>query len=504
MRITNGMMINNTLSHINQNKLNVDKYNTQEATGKKIQRPSDDPVIAVRALRFRSQLAEMAQYLEKNIPDADAWLKLTEEILDGVSGTLSDMTKYINQGSNDTNFLDDREAIVKTLKGFRDTVFHDANQDYGGRRIFSGYKTDTDMTFFSTDKTVKYKIEENFTFSDFDTISKVFDGVDLKKPIAEIDAKDMPTDKTDIHRIRLAYDKLTPKTAAENTAGAAEAPVVTIDGAAATVKVISPDPNGNYVDETGTQVNPYKPGDNEIYFLADSGEMIFGVTQYQNMRNAEISVEYYKTGFEKGDLRPEHYFDCTRYEADGTTIDVEFESHQQDINYTINFNQRLKVNSEGRDLFSHDVLRDLDEVINAVQDLDLINDKITQIEKMQADPAYKNQEKELASMLKAAQKEYDLQQDIVQKRFEKSITLYTEHQRNVDAEIADIGSRDSRCQLNKARLTEQKTTLDELKSSNEDTNLPETIINLSAASMVYDASLSAASKVITKSLLDYL
>ena len=64
MRITNGMMINNTLSHINQNKLNVDKYNTQEATGKKIQRPSDDPVIAVRALRFRSQLAEMAQYLE--------------------------------------------------------------------------------------------------------------------------------------------------------------------------------------------------------------------------------------------------------------------------------------------------------------------------------------------------------------------------------------------------------------------------------------------------------
>ncbi len=333
----------------------------------------------------------------------------------------------------------------------------------------------------------------------------MFDGVDVTAdPLVEIDAKDMPTDKTDIHRIRLAYDKLTPKTAAGNTAGAAEAPVVKIDGTATAVKVISPDTNGNYVDETGAQVNPYKPGDNEIYFLADSGEMIFGVTQYQNMRNKEISVEYYKEGFEKGDLRPEHYFDCTRYEADGTTIDVEFESHQQDINYTINFNQRLKVNSEGRDLFSHAVLRDLDEVINAVQDLDLINDKITQIKKMQEDPAYKNQEKELASMLKAAQKEYDLQQDIVQKRFEKSITLYTEHQRNVDAEIADIGSRDSRCQLNKARLTEQKTTLDELKSSNEDINLPETIINLSAASMVYDASLSAASKVITKSLLDYL
>lgn len=103
-----------------------------------------------------------------------------------------------------------------------------------------------------------------------------------------------------------------------------------------------------------------------------------------------------------------------------------------------------------------------------------------------------------------AEKERALQGDIVQKGYEKSISLYSKHQATVDAEIADIGSRDSRLQLNKTRLTNQKTTLEDLKSSNEDINLPETIIQLSAASMVYDASLSAASKVITKSLLDYL
>ena len=37
---------------------------------KKISRPSDDPVIAIRALRLRSSLSQINQYYEKNIPDA--------------------------------------------------------------------------------------------------------------------------------------------------------------------------------------------------------------------------------------------------------------------------------------------------------------------------------------------------------------------------------------------------------------------------------------------------
>ena len=41
------------------------QYNTQ----KKIQRPSDDPTIAARALKYRTTLAEIDQYLT-NIKDA--------------------------------------------------------------------------------------------------------------------------------------------------------------------------------------------------------------------------------------------------------------------------------------------------------------------------------------------------------------------------------------------------------------------------------------------------
>lgn len=512
MRITNAMMINNTLSNINLNKLNVDKYNTQQSTEKKIQKPSDDPIVAVRALRFRSQLSELSQYLEKNIPDAESWLELTENALSGVSDTLSSMQGYMNQGANDSLDLTDREAVIDTLKQYREQIYQDANFDYGGRRIFTGYKTDIDMTFAATDKTVKYNMTEQFSYEDFDVITKIYNSVDITGTPAEIAPDDMPNDKTDIHRIRLAYDGL--MTGKETGALATDTPSLgTVDAngtvTPVTMKVIAAASNGKYYengDATGTEVNPYQPADDEVYFLADTGEIIMGSDAYQTLKDQNLSLTYSKTGFEKGDLRPEHYFDCTRYEADGSTVDVAFESYQQDINYTVNFNQKLKVNSEGKNLFGHDVVRDLDELISAVSELGLISDKIEQIKKMQEDPLYADDASQaaLASMKEAAEKEYDLQDDMLQKRFEKSLTLFAGHQATVDAEIADIGSRYNRLSLNKTRLTTQKTTLEDLKSTNEDTDLPETIIKLSAASMVYDASLSAASKVITKSLLDYL
>lgn len=523
MRITNGMMTNNTLSHINLNKLNVDKYSTQESTGKKIQRPSDDPIIAIRALRFRSQLTEISHYLDKNVKDAESWLSLTEEVLSGVSDTLSSMQKYLDQGANDPLDTQDRGAVIKTLKGYRDQIYQDANYDFAGRRIFSGYKTDTDM-IFATNENVKYQITEQLNYNDFDTISKVFNKVDISNGPEYIDSstndtdaaanngKPSPDDKTDIHRLRLAYEGLiTDKNGVVSPADFTLSPqgILTENGDACTMTVVAPAADGKYYvdgDPTKGEVDPYRPGDNEIYVLSDTGEVIFGVDAYKAYRNEPITVTYTKTGFDKGDLRPEHFFDCTRYKEDGTTEDVKFDSHQQDINYTINFNQKLKVNSEGKNFFSHDVMRDLDDLIDGLNELELIEDKIKNIDKMIADPGYAGEEdqKKLKSMKEAAEKERALQGDIVQKGYEKSISLYSKHQATVDAEIADIGSRDSRLQLNKTRLTNQKTTLEDLKSSNEDINLPETIIQLSAASMVYDASLSAASKVITKSLLDYL
>ena len=59
MRITNNMMLNNSMNNINGNKINVNNMNNQMSSQKKIQRPSENPVIAIRSLRLRSDLSEI-------------------------------------------------------------------------------------------------------------------------------------------------------------------------------------------------------------------------------------------------------------------------------------------------------------------------------------------------------------------------------------------------------------------------------------------------------------
>ena len=81
MRISNKMMTNNMLYNINSNKNSLSSLEEQYSTGLAIQRPSDDPIVAVRALKLRTNLTELNQYYEKNIPDAMSWMETTESAL---------------------------------------------------------------------------------------------------------------------------------------------------------------------------------------------------------------------------------------------------------------------------------------------------------------------------------------------------------------------------------------------------------------------------------------
>ena len=83
------------------------------ASQKKISKPSDDPIIAIRALSLRTSLAEVEQYLKKNVPDAKAWIKLTETSLDNMDGIYTDLVKLCTQGENDTFETTNRQAIVQ-------------------------------------------------------------------------------------------------------------------------------------------------------------------------------------------------------------------------------------------------------------------------------------------------------------------------------------------------------------------------------------------------------
>ena len=88
MRITNSMITLHSQNNINTTKGLVDTYNDQMTSQKKISKPSDDPVVAIRSLRLRDSLNEVEQYTDKNIPDAESWLEVTETSLSNMSNIL--------------------------------------------------------------------------------------------------------------------------------------------------------------------------------------------------------------------------------------------------------------------------------------------------------------------------------------------------------------------------------------------------------------------------------
>ena len=99
MRITNKIMQNNSVYNINQNKILQDKLNSQITTRQKVLKPSDDPVTAIRSLRLRSNLNQVSQYYQKNIPDAENWLDLTESSITTTVAIVTDMINEFQRGS---------------------------------------------------------------------------------------------------------------------------------------------------------------------------------------------------------------------------------------------------------------------------------------------------------------------------------------------------------------------------------------------------------------------
>lgn len=141
MRVTNSMMTSSLLTNISRNLNNLDTLYTQQASGKKIQMPSDNPIIATRALKFRTTVSETEQY-GRNVDQANSWLEITESAFNNINSIMERMKELCVQGSNDSYTADDRSKMLAELSSLGDQLKSEMNVSYMGRYVFSGYKTD--------------------------------------------------------------------------------------------------------------------------------------------------------------------------------------------------------------------------------------------------------------------------------------------------------------------------------------------------------------------------
>ena len=511
MRVTNKIMQNNTLYNINQNKVLQDKLHTQITTRKKVTKPSDDPVVAIRALRLRSNLNQVTQYYEKNIPDAKSWIDLTETSIDTTIGVISGMIDECRRGSKGSLTSSDRNTILESLKQLRDEVYATGDSDYAGRTIFTGYRTDMKLSFQASE-TKSYSITEQLNNKAVDTFTYVNTG-NLRtinettyNSASIIDQNEVIS--TQVNRIRLAYDNLEAGTV----------PVINktigydADGKPQQVSLLTPT-----VSSQNATPDPYRVvsdpdfadyDEDAVIFIPETGELLLGKNAYDDLMNlapeTESTVTYEKAKWVTGDLRPEHYFAC---ESDGIEYNQNYltefgKDDKQVISYDVGFNQTIDINTTADEIFDHGIGRTVDEIIGMLDKINDIDGVITKLKGMQDNNAY-NQD-QVAEKLDTANKALAYLEEAVQRRFEKGITDFQVHLDNANAALTAVGNRGLRLELVENRLGAQKTSFEELTSENEDADLADLAVQLQSANLTYDAALASTGKMLTTSLLNYI
>ncbi len=542
MRVTNNMILRNSSYNINGTKTGVNTAMNQMTTQKKIDKPSDDPVVAIRSLRLSTSLSRVEQYYERNIPDAQSWLDVTETALTNMMSLMKDVRTQCVNGSTDTLNQEDRNTILKQLKSLQSQLYAEGNADYAGRTVFTGYRTDKNLVFTENETATSYEINQNFTYADLESFRYYSGGVKVPATQTEILNNDIAdTAESDYYRIRTSYDKIdsmsafsyTTKDADGNTqtmtmdmANASEQTGTNADGSTFTYRT------ANAVDASGTAVDPARTmyifdseddwqtamgqktvGDNDLVLIRENGNIVLGdqVSSEFRTNKASISTTYDKTGFDQGDLRPEYYFNCTdKTDAANPVSYKKYDENGKEITYAINYtvagNQELTVNTEASSAFNSDIQRDIDDMITAVTNAINAHDKLTELKSMKSESQYAGEEYQtkLDEWITAAQKEADYADDHLQNLFSSEIGKTDTYINKINLSITQVGCTVDQLELTETRMSNQQETLEELQSENDNLDLSEIIINYTAMYNAYQSSLTAAGKLSGMTLLNYL
>lgn len=177
MRVTQSMLTNNMIRNLSNSYERLGKYQEQLATGKKISRPSDDPVVAMKGIAYREDLARVKQY-ERNIGEVHNWIDSADDALDKVGLALQRVQELVVQASTDTATPEDRQKIADEIDQIQKHIVDVANTRVGGKYIFNGADTKNPL-FTGYPDSMGSIIGLNPKANTSDVEIEVFDGIKL-------------------------------------------------------------------------------------------------------------------------------------------------------------------------------------------------------------------------------------------------------------------------------------------------------------------------------------
>lgn len=140
MRVTQSMLSTNMLRNLNTSYGKMGKLQDQINSGSKISRASDDPVVAIKGMGYRTDLNKVEQF-NRNLGEAFTWVDSTDEALHNVGEALARVQELVTQAANDTNTPDERQKISVEIEQIRQQVRDLGNSQVAGKYIFSGTNT---------------------------------------------------------------------------------------------------------------------------------------------------------------------------------------------------------------------------------------------------------------------------------------------------------------------------------------------------------------------------
>jgi flagellar hook-associated protein 3 FlgL len=139
-RITEGMLGRRLLSDLRASTQRIATAQRQIASGRRIDKPSDDPLATHNALRLRSELAGIAQD-KRTIADTKGWLETADSALATITDVVHRARELALQGANGSIGQTERNKLADEVDQLIETAKSAANSSYGGRYVFAGQDT---------------------------------------------------------------------------------------------------------------------------------------------------------------------------------------------------------------------------------------------------------------------------------------------------------------------------------------------------------------------------
>ncbi len=140
MRVTMNQL-NRSMQYVLNNRYS-DLCDLQEqlATGRRLMRPSDEPVDVANALKLQTKLREYEQF-KKNINDGLAFMNVTGTAMESMNTLMQRARELAIQGSSDTIGDTERKYLNKESEQLLRQMVSLIDTNYKGEYVFSGNQT---------------------------------------------------------------------------------------------------------------------------------------------------------------------------------------------------------------------------------------------------------------------------------------------------------------------------------------------------------------------------